>query len=631
MTTETTIISRIPRTACFILVCGVLLLTLIGCTKENVDYKAEADDEVYGIIDDKWQEEFGSKVNYRISDVTPDALDIQIDKVVPQSSKLTLAEAVTIATANNRQYQLEKENLYNRMLELTLVRHQFESNGFGGVSGGYGVDGSDGAFAGSVNRGFSRLLADGTRISTNVAIGWAELATGDVKTGLSAIFSGVITKPLLRGSQRKFVMEGLTQAERNGLYQIRAFNRFRKEFVVSVITQYYRILESQNKVNNARDNHTKLTKLYEQMKVRMQLGRFEQYELNQAQQDVLQARDKYVRVQNEYLALMDQFKIFLALPSTVNIELNDNLLQGLSQAQLPGVYFNEKEAIEAAIEQRLDLSNKEDFIADAQRKVEFTKDRIRAELNVVAGGDGASSDISGFETVDGLNNSSRVALNMNDVDSSGIIGMELDLPFDRKAEKVAYRKALITLSRTKRDFEEATDTIVLQVRQAYRDMAEAASIYQVQVNGRKLAKKRFDNTVLLLQYDRANTRDILDSQEDYFEAQDEAAAALVDYMVAMLNFYRDAGVLNVKPDGMWTTAKNVSTKEQMPEPEIIDRAAVPAYETSSEDRELMDILGKNSTGTEVVEEKENRPHPNGSKFIDQWMQRRQKISPEKQQ
>jgi hypothetical protein len=36
-----------------------------------------------------------------------------------------------------------------------------------------------------------------------------------------------------------------------------------------------------------------------------------------------------------------------------------------------------------------------------------------------------------------------------------------------------------------------------------------------------------------------------------FEAQNAATQTLVDYTIATLNFYRDTGVLHVRPDGMW--------------------------------------------------------------------------------
>jgi len=85
-------------------------------------------------------------------------------------------------------------------------------------------------------------------------------------------------------------------------------------------------------------------------------------------------------------------------------------------------------------------------------------------------------------------------------------------------------------------------------------MAEAADRYKVQSEGLALAKQRFENTMSLLEYGRANTRDVLDAQRDLYRAQDTATEALVNYTIAMLNFYRDAEVLQVRPDGMWRIA-----------------------------------------------------------------------------
>ncbi len=49
------------------------------------------------------------------------------------------------------------------------------------------------------------------------------------------------------------------------------------------------------------------------------------------------------------------------------------------------------------------------------------------------------------------------------------VSLELDLPLDRMAEANEYRKALITVTQRERDYEEATDIVILEVRQAYRD------------------------------------------------------------------------------------------------------------------------------------------------------------------
>ena len=114
--------SSTKKLVCLI-ICGFMaLFCLTGCGQH--DYKTEADETVYNIIDQKWEDDFGSKSNYKISDTQSGPDDIEISKTVPASGVLTLAEAVALATAHNRQYHLEKELLYTTALDMRLTRHQ---------------------------------------------------------------------------------------------------------------------------------------------------------------------------------------------------------------------------------------------------------------------------------------------------------------------------------------------------------------------------------------------------------------------------------------------------------------------------------------------------------------------------
>ena len=62
------------------------LCSLGGCGQ--TDYKADADKKAYSIIDQKWQKDFGSKANYKISDTEPSPNAIEIAKAVPAGAKI---------------------------------------------------------------------------------------------------------------------------------------------------------------------------------------------------------------------------------------------------------------------------------------------------------------------------------------------------------------------------------------------------------------------------------------------------------------------------------------------------------------------------------------------------------------
>ncbi len=520
----------------YCIICSLVSLsTLTGCTPQ--DYKAQADEQVYGIIDQKWRDEFGARANYRISDVPASPNDVKIEKTIPAGGVLSLAQVVAMATAHNRDYQAQKELLYTTALDLRLVRHQFETQYFGGFSGGYGADWNDSMTGIEANLGFNRLLAAGTMITTKVSGAYVDVLTGNLRSGLASVLTATVTQPLLRGSDPKVVLEGLTQAERDTLYQLRSFGRFRQTFVVSVFAQYYEVLRLYDVMKNAEANYDILARLSDRVEKLTNAGRLPALELDEVRQEVLLAQDTYVQAKKEYELLLDQFKIMLSLPATAEFQLDQGVLDDLRKTGAAPIDFNEPEAIETALSRRLDIVNRADAVIDAQRKVYVAADALRAELNLT----GSADVVSGRR-----GNRRNVQLT-----EDYLLDLELGLPLDRVPEQNVYRKALITLNQQQREYDLGSDTVALEVRQAYRDLAEAAERYRLQSEGLKLAQERFRKTNALMQYARASSRRVLDAQRDLFDAQNEADQALVSYAVAMLSFYRDTGVLQVRPDGMW--------------------------------------------------------------------------------
>ncbi|MHC4568759.1 MAG: TolC family protein [Planctomycetota bacterium] len=524
------------RVRCVVILGLAGLCGLAGCTQP--DYKKEADEQAYRIIDQKWSDDFGSKANYAISDVAPSPNDIQIEKTVAIPGILTLPQAVALATAHNREYQTQREALYIKALDLRLTRHDFETQFFGGFSGGYNADRNDEAVGTEASIGFRRLLAGGARISTEVAIAWVDVLTGNLRGGLASILNVAVAQPLLRGSERAIVMEGLTQAERDTLYQVRSFNRFRKTFIVSIISQYYTVLQRLEDANNARTNYTTLAWLLQRVEKLANAGRLPMLEIDEVRQEKLQAANVYSRAERQYRQALDEFKLTLSLSTSAELRLDEGEFEALRAAEMTEPEFSEDQVLEAAQLARLDLANSADSIFDAQRKVHVAADSLRAKANLIGIAGTTSAKKADRRTLDWLREDYSV-------------GLELDLPLDRVPEQNVYRKALITLNKRQREYEEAADTIKLEVRQAHRDLTEASERYKVLSEALDLAQERFNKTFLLVQYGKASSRRVLQAQQDLFDAQIAAARALVDYKIATLSFYRDTGVLQVRPDGMW--------------------------------------------------------------------------------
>jgi len=517
----------------------MLILTgflMSGCSTEY--YKADADKEVNRILEEKLEEDFGSQANYRISDVEPGAEDVQVKPAAEVSGRLSLAEATALATAHNRNYQTQKESLYLSALDLTLARHEFAPQLFGMFGGGYTKTASDETLDAGGNLGLNQALADGAQISAQIATDWLRYLTGDPRTSLGSVLTATISQPLLQGAGRKIVQENLTQAERNTLYQIRSFSRFRKEFVVQIVSQYFNVLESLDRVENEKSNYERLVLAHEQTQMLAESGRRPPLEADQAEQDKLAAWDNYISAQENYKQQLDSFKITLGLPTEADIELDPNELIRLGETEITEPKYEESRLTETALAQRLDLMNSWDRVEDAERKVMVAADNLGVELNLVG-----SANVS--------TPSGQRPARFQFQQGTYSIGLEGDLNLDRKAERNAYRESLISLTQRQRSYTEDRDQVIFEVRQAYRDLQEAAAQFEIRQMSLKLAEQRVESMTMLLQAGRAITRDLLEAQRSLLISQNSRTSALVRYTIANLEFYRDLGILEVRPDGLW--------------------------------------------------------------------------------
>ena len=531
---------RIRLETFFCRVLGIaVILGFAGCSPEQ--YKAQADKEVYQIIDNKWQDDFGHKSNYIISDsnIPPSPEDIRIERAVPASGVISLAQAVAIATAYNREYQRQKEQLYLKSLDLTLARHQFARQWFGTVDAKYNRDGENERLTSNSGVGFDQLLADGADISIGIAIDWARFLTGNPRTSLASVLSASASQPLLRGRGRQVVQENLTQAERIVLYQIRSFNHYRKDFVVSIADSYYRVLELKASVTNAENSYYRLLESRKRLEIEAEAGQARPFDVDEAEQQALGAENRWVQAQQSYERTLDEFKVTLSLPPDAEIELDENELKALEEIGIIEPGYELDEAVETAFLRRLDLTNSRDRVDDVARKVMLAADGLGIELNLVGSAGVGSTPETDFDRLQFNRGNYSLGLESN------------DLGLDRKAERNAYREALIALEQQQRQYEIDRDRMELDVRQALRALKAEAERYRIQKMALDLAVRRLETQKLLLEIGQSNVRLLLESEGALLEAQNDVTSALVAHAIAKLGFFRDIGILQVKPDGMW--------------------------------------------------------------------------------
>jgi hypothetical protein len=163
----------------------------------------------------------------------------------PEAAKpylLKLEQAVELGLINSREYQDAREDLYLTALPVTTERFSFAAQFFAAEqilrewAGKQTPGGSKNDFAFNSNAGVAKLFPTGALLLFNFANQTViNLAGMGGKPFVSQSTINLdLAQPLLQGGGRAVNLEPLTQAERNLLYQIRQFARFRKTFYVAI-------------------------------------------------------------------------------------------------------------------------------------------------------------------------------------------------------------------------------------------------------------------------------------------------------------------------------------------------------------------------------------------------------------
>ena len=503
-----------------------------------------------------------------------------------KSIQLSLIQALQVGARNSFEYQSYKEDVFRAALDLDLERNEFR-NIFGGeLESLASTDGSgDRTVSGTENSGsvdLSRRLKSGTHLSAGLAADLANLLTMGGASSLGIMADATITIPLLRGSGKHIVAEPLTQAQRDVVYAVYEFERFKRVFSVRITSEYLDVLNRLEQVKNAEDNYESLIRSARRSRRLADAGRLEELQVDQAVQNELQARNRWISATESYKSRLDSFKDLLGLPPDAAIELDRSELEqlvgsisamvagiavkeGLSETEtqnkqtppadapielVPANYENagplelgQDRAIQLSLENRLDLLVALGRVYDAQRAVVVLADALGAELTLFG-----SADIGGRRSVSSAT-SDDAKLRMNKGTYTGVL--TLDLPLERTAERNAYRNGYITLERTVRELQKLEDQIKLSIRNKLRNMLEARESLQIQGQSVVVAEKRVKSTNMFLEAGRAQIRDLLEAQDALLSAKNGLTSAAINYRIAELELQRDMGVLKVDKNGLW--------------------------------------------------------------------------------
>ncbi len=472
------------------------------------------------------------------------------DALAEAPQPFTLSDALAYAARHARRYQTEKEILYLSALDLTLERYLWTPRFVDSMlSFDYdearGTD-TDQAFSAVANFAVEQRLPYGGEVTARVISNLARDIGENVATGESGqiVLQGRL--PLLRGAGPP-AYEGRYRAERELVYSVRSFERFRREFMVALAGDFFNLLSQKAQIESAQMSAASLERAYRREKALADAERKLPLDADRARVGMLTARDSAQITRQNYETALDFFKIRLGMPTQENIDVVDDGLD------LYDPEVSVAEATEAALKYRLDLATARDQIDDARRAVDTARNNILPQVDLRAS---MTSDTDATRLSAGAFDSENTRWSA---------GVDVEIPLDRKRERNDYRGALIALRRIERDYEESVDNVRLEVRRALRRIVSAYSTMGIQ--NQQIQTNIFRADMVQAKLDAGqdvSIFDVVDAQEDLAQARNSYAASRSDFRRAVLEFLRDSGTLRVDDEGKWARYDDRAEQESGP-------------------------------------------------------------------
>jgi outer membrane protein TolC len=322
--------------------------------------------------------------------------------------------------------------------------------------------------------------------------------------------------------------EPLVQAQRDLVYASRSFETFRRDFLVSIVTDYLDLVLQLNAIANAERGVELNRQVEDRESALVAAGRQEPFQADLARQATLFALDDLAAQQESYRLSVDRFKVRIGMNAERPIVIVP------TELQLPIPDATQDQAVRYALDYRLDLQTARDQLEDSRRRIDLAENGLLPALDLVA-----NVRTNDPQLADGVNFDLSEAVYT--------AGVNLSLPLDRVDESVALRGAQVRFAQAERQYQRTLDDAAVGVRRALREIDRARFSLLLQERNVDIARNRLAS--IDAAPDRATARDRTEAVSGLRNAQDSRARSSRNLQVAILNYLNAAGLLRVAPEG----------------------------------------------------------------------------------
>lgn len=549
------------------LVLGLLVGLAIGGCRTPEGWTADADEDVEALL---------AETTFRVLDAResglvypepaavevedgPPAPDADAPAVVPSVDptpppvELDLVSSLRAAFDTGREYKTRRETLYLQGLGLTLTRFDFGPQVNAALAALYrdSEQGAKGVDT-SASLGVSQILPTGGTVALDGNLSHLRDGTPGAFQNYSSSANVSLFQPLLRGSGYTVSHEALTQAERSMVYEVRDFELFRQDHVISIASDYFDLVSAGTQLLNEERRYADAVFDREKAEALRQLDRNQDEDVFLARRNEIDAENNVLVARADYDVQVDSFRIRLGLPEDEPVTIADE------EPPFTRVSLDPDSAVDVALHNRLDLITARERVEDARRRVFISRDRLRPDLGLSVNYGQA-----------GVHNPTTQALDKGDLldpaddvqlfdpggrlldDWSASAGLALEIPIQRTPERNAYRSALIARDRAERDYDILLENVDRDIRNALRQLERTEQQIDLQVQQIGQEDRAVAVTQIRYEAGDVDNRALLEARRAKIGAENALISFKVSHFISRLRLYRDLGLLFIEPDGMW--------------------------------------------------------------------------------
>jgi outer membrane protein TolC len=486
--------------------------------------------------------------------------------------ELTLDDCIELGMQKSFEFLNEEESFILQQLATSLERHGYGRLWTSTVSA---QTDSDEVNAESATVEMAKRLLTGGELRLSASSSGAQATGDDDEYGSSVSVS--IEQPLLRGAGRLVAREELTQSERNLVYAGRDLILFEQQFLIDIVSQYYRLVQQRLQIANQQEKVDRALDLVRRTVAAWSTGSATPIEKLRATLDLSRARNDLSDAQRRYELQLDSFKLSLALPMEQRVELivpsrgdlpyepmlelqlsvpreleldqelatakesasPDELvfLEGLrienDELTQPGRPLSEllDEHATAALANRLDLRTADDEGEDARRALRIARNNLRGDLALAARVGYSTDSATSFDDQE-----------LGAPEWS--VGLAYEIPLDRVPERTTYRQQLLAYGRSQRRASRVRDLVLLDVRSTVSELHRAEVTVLIQKLNVLTASKRLRRADAEYERGTISNRDVVEAQNELLDAKNAHDRAQIDHIIATLQLRKDAGLLD---------------------------------------------------------------------------------------